>query len=110
MTESALPPYIMGVTEVTTFPIKAGPQRVIVLDRIVAGGELPEYCTHGRATCVSCPEWVWLGDRSHQLVLNRHAVPMCRECAIAHVFAAGGQDSMQRLVRVRDHLRKDGLH
>lgn len=53
---------------------------VVVLDRIEPG-KLPDYCIHGRATCVTCDNWVWLGDKTHDIVANGTAAPICRECA-----------------------------
>jgi hypothetical protein len=54
--------------------------QVVVLDRIEPG-ELPPYCVHGRATCINCDEWVWLGDKTHDLVAEQGVAPLCRECA-----------------------------
>lgn len=79
---------------------------VIVLDRIEPGEPKPEYCVHGRATCMGgCGEWVWLGDKTFEIVNSGQAMPLCRHCAIRL-----GLDSRNRAGNVRDHRRADGPH
>lgn len=54
---------------------------LVVLDRIEPGWA-PPYCTHGRATCIGgCGEWVWLGDKTYEVVASGRAEPICRQCA-----------------------------
>jgi hypothetical protein len=80
-------------------------QPVVVLDRIEPGQE-PPYCVHGRATCVGgCGEWVWLGDSTHDLVLNGEALPLCGECALRWI-----PPSSKPIRHVEDHQRADGPH
>ncbi len=80
-------------------------RNVVVLDRIEPG-IAPPYCTHGRATCVGgCGEWVWLGNRTHDIVKSGQAAPLCRQCA-NRLIPPGA-----RVVRnVGDHRRADGPH
>jgi hypothetical protein len=75
----------------------------IVLDRIEPG-VIPEYCTHGRATCGVCQEWVWLGHASHDVVKTRQAAPLCMQCANQY------GDPSKISNHVQDHRRADGPH
>lgn len=81
------------------------PRDLVILDRIEPG-VTPPYCTHGRATCVGgCGEWLWLGNRTHEVVSSGRAAPICRPCAqrlIPSDTKAAGN--------VRDHRRADGPH
>ena len=77
---------------------------VVVLDRVVPGIE-PDYCIHGRATCVTCKEWVWLGSNTVQAVTNREVLPMCMECARAHI-----PPTVRATTNLTDHRRADGPH
>lgn len=91
--------------DVTTVAWKPGERPpVIVLDRIEPG-VTPDYCIHGRATCIGCDEWVWLGHETHQLVQSGAALPLCQPCAIKHV-----PPDSEKVGRVEDHKRKDGPH
>ncbi len=56
---------------------------IVVVARIQPGVD-PPYRPHARATCCSCPEWVWLGSDSLHLVQDHGVLPMCEECAIRH--------------------------
>lgn len=90
------------LTAVTFDPCAGHP--VIVLERIEPG-RAPDHCVHGRATCVGCDNWVWLGDATSQVVGSGQALPMCRECAermIPHDQAS--------FRHVDDHRRADGPH
>jgi hypothetical protein len=77
---------------------------VVVLDRIEPGQE-PPYCAHGRATCVACPEWVWLGNKTVEAVLSGEVDPICLPCAI-RLFPKGAT----ALGQIDDHRRADGPH
>jgi hypothetical protein len=77
---------------------------VIALDRIEPG-VVPEYCTHGRATCVRCDEWVWLGHASHDVVVSGQAQPMCLQCVTRYV-----PRGWPIAEHVHDHRRADGPH
>ena len=77
---------------------------VIVLD-VIEPGVTPDYCCHGRTTCIGCSEWVWLGHKSVEVVQNGEALPLCLPCAIKNI-----PDDSNRLGRVEDHKRADGPH
>lgn len=80
---------------------------VLVLDRIEPG-VTPPYCTHGRATCVGgCGEWVWLGDRTFEMVKSGEAAPLCWQCATALVPQS---PDARRVGTVYDRLRSQGPH
>lgn len=79
---------------------------VVILERIEPGEPKPDYCIHGRATCIAdCGEWVWLGHATHELVTSGKAAPLCTECA-ARLVPPGTQPTGH----VRDHRRADGPH
>lgn len=77
---------------------------VVVLDRIEPGWT-PPYCTHGRATCIGCTDWVWLGDRTFDAVSAGTALPLCRQCARRLI-----PSHMRPVTNLRDHRRADGPH
>jgi hypothetical protein len=77
---------------------------VVLLDRIEPGWT-PPYCTHGRATCITCDEWCWLGDKTHEVVVSGRAAPMCMQCAARLV-----PTDAERAGHVQDHRRADGPH
>lgn len=78
----------------------------VVLDRIA---ELPQdqtpYCVHGRTVCSLCKNWCWLGDRTYQLLAGGEAMPLCKQCANAHI----PRDRVPA-TNVGDHRRADGPH
>lgn len=76
---------------------------VVALDRIEPG-VTPDYCCHGRATCMWCDNWVWLGHATYEIVAAREVLPCCMECA-NELFTGA-----EPLGRIEDHLRKDGPH
>lgn len=79
--------------------------KVVVLDRIEPG-ETPPYCIHGRVTCAGgCGEWLWLGDKTHDLVLSGRAAPLCKPCALRLI-----PPTARRTGHVDDHRRADGPH
>lgn len=87
----------------------SGPPQVaaVVLDRV---DDLPQadtpYCVHGRALCVAgCGHWVWLGDRTHDLVASGRCAPLCRPCA-NRLVPAGARTAG----KAADHRRSDGPH
>ena len=93
-------------TTLSYFERPSGPTNIIVLDRVsdYPKGELPEYCTHGYAECVTCSEMCFLGHETSKVVHSKEAVPLCRQCAAKHVT---GTHPHRRVV---DHLRRDGPH
>jgi hypothetical protein len=77
---------------------------VVALD-VVEPGEVPDYCVHGKAVCIACGEWVWLGDRTLDLVASGQALPLCVPCAAKNIPYGG-----ERVGHVEDHRRADGPH
>lgn len=77
---------------------------LVLLDRIEPGEPKPDYCVHGRATCVACDDWCWLGDQTHDAVKSRRALPMCRQCAAKLL------PGELRFANLGDHRRADGPH
>lgn len=59
--------------------------KIVVLDRIEPGEPQPDYCTYGRASCVRCNEWCWLGDKTAEAVAVGGAAPLCLVCATQHI-------------------------
>lgn len=86
-------------------PEEGTPGTVIILDR-VQDGVLPEYCTHGYATCIRCDHYCWIGHASSEVILSGEAFPLCTECAPEVI----PPDSRTPIRQVQDHLRKDGPH
>lgn len=78
---------------------------VVLLDRIEPGWT-PPYCTHGRATCMGCDNWVWLGSETAKLVTAGDAAPLCLPCADRLI----PPDSRTPDRHVADHRRADGPH
>jgi len=78
-----------------------GPPAVI-LERIEPG-VVPEYCTHGKAPCLWCQDWCWLGSETYKIVKSGDAAPMCLDCA-TRLLPPGARPSGS----VRDHRRADG--
>lgn len=78
----------------------------VVLDRVadIAQRDTP-YCIHGRATCVSCGQFCWLGSRSYDDVRSGRLAPLCLPCAQSRVPAG------TPVTRgAADHRRADGPH
>lgn len=75
----------------------------VVLDR-VKDTPHPDYCSHGKATCVACGHWVWLGNRTHDMVAGGHHRPLCLPCAKLY----GRPEN--RIVHVADNKHTDGPH
>lgn len=82
---------------------RRGPVDVVVLDRVadVAQADTP-YCVHGRACCVACGAWCWLGDRTHDLVTAGGYAPLCTRCGRGYGVTADDHAG--------DHRRADGPH
>jgi hypothetical protein len=78
---------------------------VIVLDR-VEDIEVPDYCTHGYATCIKCYKPCWLGHETERIVSSGEAYPVCIACASATI----PRDKRTPYKQVRDHRRADGPH
>ena len=74
---------------------------IVLLDR-VEPGVTPEYCIHGKTSCVMCGEWCWLGDKTHDLLVTGQAAGICIPCA------AVPRDHPRR--HIHDHRRADGPH
>jgi hypothetical protein len=81
---------------------------MIVLDRIEPG-ITPDYCIHGRASCVApgCTEWVWLGHQTFEVVNSGRALPVCRECA-GNLLRNSPDAHLEG--HVGDHPRSAGPH
>lgn len=79
---------------------------VVVLDRVQdLPQEQTDYCVHGRATCVGCGHWCWLGDKTHEVVASRQVQPLCKPCARALL----PPDSIP-VSNTADHRRSFGPH
>lgn len=79
---------------------------VVILDRINPGDPEPDYCVHGRATCMGdCGEWLWLGSETVAVVTSGQAWPICLECALKVI-----PPTMRPERRVVDHPRHAGPH
>lgn len=77
----------------------------VLLDRIEPG-VTPPYCTHGRATCMGgCGEWVWLGDKTHDMVKSGSSLPLCLQCARRLI-----PPDVRPVGNAGDHRRADGPH
>lgn len=72
---------------------------VVILER-VEPGVTPSHCVHGRATCVACSEWVWLGSATFGPVEAGEVRPMCTQCAERII---GPSVMMRASRRLRDH-------
>lgn len=79
---------------------------VIVLDAVEDVPE-PDYCIHGRATCMgpACEKWVWLGHASIEIVSNGEALPICGKCALMMV-----PKDAEPIRNAHDNKRADGPH
>jgi len=75
----------------------------VVLDLVQDG--TPSYYTHGRAACIGCRRWVWLGSETVGPVSSRSVDPLCVECANLYT-----PPTAKRLGRLNDHQRDDGPH
>ena len=62
---------------------KVSRYNVVVLDRIYFGVN-PGYVTWGKATCVACGLWCWLGSATGSAVASGYQ-PLCLTCAKIHV-------------------------
>lgn len=82
----------------------AGRVGVVILDR-VEPGVTPEYCVHGKSTCYTCQEWVWLGDKTYEVVASGRAAPLCLQCAPQVL-----PQSVRPSERIQDHRRAEGPH
>lgn len=91
--------------EVTMYSKPKGSADIVVLDLVDEVPE-PSYCIHGKATCVRCDRWVWLGSGSIEVVTTHRAYPLCQPCAI-EIVVPGVAVPMGN---VADHKRADGPH
>lgn len=78
---------------------------LLVLDRVVKD-VVPEYCTHGYATCINCSFPCWIGHATEKTLLGGEALPICKECAAVLI----PPEHRTPIGRVVDHLRADGPH
>lgn len=86
-------------------PLPPGTGKVLVLDRVV-GGTLPDYCTHGYASCAFCGFMCWIGHATSEMLLAGQDIqPICMTCAAAMVPPGTKPE-----VRLHDHRRADGPH
>lgn len=79
--------------------------RLVIVDRIADIDGLPEYCVHGRGSCLNCGEMCYLGSETVKAVQAPGTFPCCLPCARANIpyeDASAG--------RLEDHLRTDGPH
>jgi hypothetical protein len=88
-----------------TFLAELSTDSVVVLDRSEPGDPLPDYCVHGRTTCIGCNEWVWLGNKTLDVVASGKAAPLCRQCAIRQM-----PPDLRPYDHVTDNRRADGPH
>jgi hypothetical protein len=79
-------------------------QTVVVLE-VVIPGVTPDYCVHGKATCMGCDEWVWLGDKTFEVVRSGAAAPLCEPCALRLI-----PPDAELVDRIHNHRRADGPH
>lgn len=86
-------------------PAPGSSAALVVLER-VREGELPEYCTHGYATCINCDIPCWIGHATKDVLLNQEALPICMECARVVI----PPENRIPIRHVYDHLRADGPH
>ena len=79
--------------------------KVVVLD-VVEPGFIPDYCVHGKATCMGpgCNEWVWLGDKTFEVVNSGEAMPLCHSCAVKFI------PPQPPIGHINDHKRSEGPH
>lgn len=70
----------------------------VILELVKVSPE-PEYCVHGRVTCVGCGEWLWLGSGTYEIVAKGKAAPMCIPCAQERAETS----EFTLLRNVRDH-------
>jgi len=71
---------------------------VVVVLEPVEPGVTPSYCAHGKATCASCERWVWLGDKTYEVVASGQADPLCVPCAVVYL-----KPTSRRLGNISDH-------
>lgn len=83
----------------------AADRPVVVLDPIEPGAGKPEYCIHGRVTCVGCGDWCWLGHQTYEAVSSGAVAPVCKPCAGQYIPAG-----LERSGNIQDHRRADGPH
>lgn len=76
---------------------------VVILEQV--GDELPDYCVHGKATCIACRAWCWLGKASSELLAETTYQPLCHPCAVKYIPA----DHLP-VGNVEDYRRVNGLH
>ena len=80
---------------------------VIVLDSTTKPQEDLEYCVHGQTECYAgCGAWLWLGDKTVQLVASGQVVGLCLSCAQRLI----PPDRQTPTGHVDDHRRADGPH
>lgn len=78
---------------------------VVVLDRCDENPD-PDYCIHGRASCVFCGFFCWLGSESVGPVSRHDYWPICVSCAQQHI----PPEYQSPIGNLNDHKRADGPH
>jgi hypothetical protein len=80
---------------------------VVILDPTSKPAEDLEYCVHGPTLCYAgCGTWLWLGDKTVELLRSGTTVGFCIPCATKVLPQAGAT----KAGRVDDHRRADGPH
>lgn len=80
---------------------------VVVLDTTATPAEELEYCVHGRVQCYTgCGAWLWLGDKTVELVRSGTVVGLCIPCAQKVI----PPERQKPTGHVDDHRRADGPH
>ena len=92
----------LGVTKIEM--ITPGKDAVVVLERVQKGSQ-PAYCVHGKTQCIFCEHWVWLGDKTVEVVRSGQAAPLCLDCANTYLHPKTPKKG-----KVKDHLRSEGEH
>lgn len=77
----------------------------VIVERIELGEPMPDYCVHGRTTCVGCTAWCWLGDKTHDAVKSGRMQPLCVQCADRYL-----PPNTKPAGNLHDHPRVDGPH
>lgn len=99
------PTYREQIHQIEIAPSDGG-YRLIVLDP-VRPGFTPDYCVHGKATCVGgCGRWLYLGSETVKEVQLGDVLPVCPLCAVRMI----SPEHQAPIGHIDDHLREDGPH
>lgn len=81
---------------------------VVILDPVSKPAEDLEYCVHGRTLCSGgCGDWLWLGDKTVELLKSGTTVGLCIPCAQRLIPQPANREPVGH---VTDHRRADGPH